>query len=123
MTQPAMTVEGDERLRATMHAAADDIGDMSSTGRAVGELVRVRAATTAPKLTGALASSVRASETSGEVEIASDLVYAARVNFGAPSVGQAAQPFMTDALADTENLITEAYERDVARAVSQVKGA
>jgi phage gpG-like protein len=123
MSGTSVTVEGDKRLVATMHAAADDLNDLTSTGRGAGGVVRARAASNAPKVTGRLSGSVRVSASATEVVVASGLVYAARVNYGMPSVGQAAQPFMTDALGETEREVVARYERATAAAISHVKGA
>jgi len=117
------TVEGDAALKATTRHAADEIGDLDSTGRAAGEVVRARAASAAPKVSGRLAGSVRVVASAQEVVVASDLVYAPRINFGWPAGGLAAQPFLTDALADTERAITDQYERRVNAIVGGIRGA
>lgn len=119
----SITVEGDERLRATMSHAADDLADMATVGRSAGEVVRARAASNAPKVTGRLAASVRASSTASEVVVASSIAYAARVNYGMPSVSQPAQPFMSDALRDTESAVIAMYSRRVDGAISHIRGA
>lgn len=118
-----ITVEGDTMLAATLRRAAGELGDLASTGRAAGEIVRARAASNAPKRTGRLSGSVTAAATRTEVVIASGVVYAARVNYGMPSVGQPAQPFMSDALGDTQKEVVARYERAVNTAVSHVRGA
>jgi HK97 gp10 family phage protein len=118
-----VTVEGDTMLAATLHRAAAELADLSATGRGAGELVRARAASNAPKRTGRLAGSVRASASRSEVVVASGTVYAARVNYGMPSVGQPAQPFLTNALGDTQKEVVARYERAVNAAVSHVRGA
>jgi phage gpG-like protein len=123
MSGTSITVEGDERLTATLHHAADDLADMSSVGGSAGEVVRARAASNAPKVTGRLAGSVRASATSSEVVVASTLVYAGRVQYGMPSVSQPAQPFMSDALRETERAVVDLYARRCDHAMSQVQGA
>jgi len=123
MSQDAVTVVGDKRLAATMANATRMLADMSSAHKEAGEVVRARAASNAPKRTGRLAASVTASASAGEVVVASALPYARRVNYGAPSVGQAAQPFMTNALADTQSATLTKYNRRCQVAMAQVKGA
>jgi phage gpG-like protein len=118
-----ITVEGDAMLAATLHRAAGDLADLTATGRGAGEVVRARAASNAPKRTGRLAGSVRASASRSEVVVAAGVVYAARVNYGMPSVGQPAQPFLSDALGDTQREVGARYERAVNTAVSHVRGA
>lgn len=119
----SITVEGERELVATLHRAAADLADMGTTNRGVGEVLRARAASNAPKVTGRLAGSVRVKVTATETVVASALVYARRVNYGMPSVGQPAQPFMTDALGDTQREIVARYERAIGAAISHVRGA
>lgn len=116
-------VTGDKMLAATLHNAARQLVNMTSTHAQAGEVVRARAASNAPKRSGRLAGSVRASASSDEVEVSSSVVYARRVNYGMPSVGQAAQPFMTNALRDTEREVVGRYAKATGQAVAQVKGA
>jgi HK97 gp10 family phage protein len=122
MTKPTMTVEGDERLAATARKAADDLDDMTTTNRGVAETVRARAASGAPKVTGALAGSVVVSAVGKlDIEIAATAEYANVVEYG--HQGVPAKPFMANALRDSQALIVGAYERDVADTVDNVKGA
>lgn len=121
-TQPAVSVDGDEDLARTTRAAADDLADMDSANRAIGELVRARAASAAPKLTGALAGSVRASATATEIEVVSDLVYAPVINNGWPGHNISAQPFMTSALNAATATIVDRYADETSQAVSHIHG-
>jgi len=117
-------VEGSERLAATCRDAGDELADMEAANRTVGELVRGRAATDAPKVSGRLAGSLRVSSvTKSEVVVASDLVYAAPINFGWPARNISAQPFMSNALNESEKFVLQTYEARVGAAVSGVKGA
>lgn len=122
MTKPTMTLDGDERLEATARHAADDLEDMTTTGRGVGELVRARAASNAPKVTGFLAGSVVVESVDRlEVVIAATAEYANIIEFG--RTGVPAKPFMRNAMRDTQTATVEAYERKVSSSVSNVKGA
>lgn len=117
-----MTVEGDERLAATARKAADDLDDMSTTGRGVAETIRARAASNAPKVTGYLSGSVVVAAVGKlDVEIAATAEYSNVVEYGHQDVP--AKPFMANALRDSQALIVAAYSRDVADTVDNVKGA
>ena len=122
-SQPPISIEGDERLAATTRAAAHDLADMDTSNRAVGEVVRARAASAAPKVTGALAGSVRADVTANGVDVASDLVYAPVINNGWAAHNIVAQPFMTNALADATSLVLAKYTDEIGDDMRQVKGA
>jgi len=115
-------VIGDTRLKATMHGAAREIGDINLTSVAA-EVAR-DAAGRAPRLTGALAGSIRPSWNVGAIAtVRSDLPYAGRTEYGWPKVGQSARPFMRPALiANTDTALKEA-DKQAERALSHVKGA
>jgi phage gpG-like protein len=124
MTSAVRTeIIGDKRLAATMRSAAIQIQDMESTNKGIGERVRARASSNAPKVTGRLAGSVRASASSREVVVASSLEYAGVIERGKPSVGTPAQPFMANAMRDTERQNVDDIERRVNLACAQIKGA
>lgn len=123
MPEPNVTVVGADRLAMTMRAAAHDLADMSTSNRAVGEVVRARAASLAPKVTGRLAGSVRPSYDGGEVVIASGLVYAPPINYGWPAHNIVAQPFMVNAVEDSRTAVVARYSSDVGQAIKQIKGA
>lgn len=118
-----ISVTGDTMLAATLHNAARQLDDMAATNRQAGEVVRARAASNAPKRTGRLAGSVRVSASGHEAVVSSSVVYAARVNYGMPSVGQVAQPFMTNALASTASASVDKYEARVNAIVRTIRGA
>lgn len=123
MTQQAMTLEGDERLTSTARHAADELGDMSAPGRAVGEMTRARAASNAPKVTGYLAGSVIVQSVNRlEVVIAATAEYSNIVESGRPSVGVPAKPFMANAMRDTQAAAEAAYAKQVSDTVDNVKG-
>lgn len=124
MTTTPLTVEGDERLAATARHAADELRDMDTANRAVGEIVRARAASDAPRVSGRLAGSVVvASVSSTEVVIAATEVYAPPINYGWSARNIVAQPFMTNALNETQSAAIDIYGRRVNDAVSHIKGA
>ena len=122
-SQPSVSVDGDERLVATTRAAAHDLAELDTSNRAVGEVVRARAASNAPKVTGRLAGSVRADVVANGVEIASDLVYAPVINNGWPAHNIVAQPFMTNALSEATSLVLAKYTDEIGDDMRQVKGA
>lgn len=123
-TTPPVSVEGDERLASTCRHAADELGDMDTANRAVGELVRARAAGNAPRVSGRLAGSVRVASVSAlDVVIASDLVYAPVINFGWPAHNIVAQPFMTNAMSETQNAAVDLYAARVNGITRDIKGA
>lgn len=120
-----MTTElkGDKRLALTMDLAARDLDDMSDAATSSGAQLVSTARGKAPRLTGALANSLTADTDVSSVQVSSGLDYAGRTHYGWAAVGQQAQPFLTDALAELEKPIVDRYQRQVDKALDKVKGA
>lgn len=117
-----ITVEGDERFRATMDHAADGIENLTQAPTEAGNVVRLRAATLAPKATATLSRSISATTTNGEAVIGSGLDYAGPMEFGVPGHGIAAHPYMRPALADSTGAVVAAYGNDVQKQLDTVHG-
>ena len=118
-----ITVEGGAELSRTLHKAADDFGDMDAPGGRAANLVATSGRQEAPRLTGALASSIRPDVDGNTAAVVSALPYAGRTHYGWAAVGQRAQPFLTDPLARYENKIVEYYGDEAERILSHVEGA
>lgn len=120
-----MTVEvrGADTLARTLGSAAHDLEDMREPGQASAAQLLNSARSKAPRLSGRLASSLTADTGPVLVEVTSGLEYAGRTHYGWPAVGQQAQPFLTDALAELDNTIVDNYQAQVLRALGKVKGA
>ena len=115
-----VTVQGADRLAATLHAAADDLADMGAVHAAVGSLIAARVHP--PRLTGRLAGSIRASSSAREVVVGSNLVYAPVQEYGWPAHGIRATRFLASAFAGSINTATDRYADAVADAIRDVKG-
>lgn len=116
-------VKGEQMLAATCAAAGRDLETMHEAASQAGQHIAQVAKGKAPRLTGALASSISTGVEGEGAEVGSGLVYAGRTHYGWPAVHQAAQPFLTDALAETQAETLRYYQREVDRALAQVKGA
>jgi hypothetical protein len=118
-----VTVVGGPELSRTMHEAARDLGDMERAGARAVTLVVNRGRQNAPRLTGALASSVEGRLEGPVAAAMSALPYAARVNYGYARYGQRAQPFLTDALVQMQGPIVAEYVDEADRILHEVRGA
>ena len=117
-----ITVDGDENLRRTMHAAAADIENMDQLDNA--RLVAQRAAANAPKVSGRLARSVVAKDLGkGQAAVVSDLVYAPVIHYGWAAHHISPNPFLTEAVADSTRLVEANSERKAQAALAKVRGA
>lgn len=123
-------VEGARELEATMHRAADDVGDLSSAASQSGSQVAQVARGLAPVRSGRLVGTIRAAQptsaravTAGGVTAGGPGVpYAGPIHWGWAARNIQAQPFLTDALAQTESSVVNTYAEAVGRTVSTIHG-
>lgn len=116
-----VTVEGADRLAATMRAAAGELADMGAVHAAVGSMIAGRVSP--PRLTGRLAGSIRSSSTPRDVVVGSNLVYAPVHEYGWPAHNIRARRYLASAFAGSINTALDQYGQAVADAVRKVKGA
>jgi hypothetical protein len=119
----SVEVKGAATFQATTALAAADLGDMREPGQASAAQLLTTGRSKTPRLSGRLANSLTADIGPVLVEVSSGLDYAGRTHYGWPAVGQRAQPFLTDALAELDNTILDNYQHQVEKALSKVKGA
>jgi hypothetical protein len=116
-------VAGVQDLRGSLRRAADELSDLSGVDREVGQLVLAHV--DPPRLTGALASTVRAEPDAGGVTVAAgspDVPYAGVIHNGWPAHNIRARPYLTDALDKQEAAIADKYADHADHAMAQVKG-
>lgn len=124
MTSIRADVKGTDTLTRTMHAAGDDFDDLSDPALVAGRIIAARASATAPRLSGRLAGSIRATRSrTGAVDIGSPLPYAAPIHWGWRARGIIGRPFLSEAGTATEPQWIKAYEDYVDATIDQVKGA
>jgi hypothetical protein len=110
------TVDGLDRFVETLADAAEQLADLDTVNREAGALVV--AAVEAPRLTGALASTVAAVADRDGFTLTA----------GGPAVPYAAivharNPFLTRALDDEEQRVTDLYTDHVTDTVNTIQGA
>ena len=115
-------VQGADQLARTLSAAGDDLRDLSAVNEEAGRYVTARARAAAPRRTGRLAASLRATVDKAAVSIESPLVYANPIHWGWKARNITAQPFLLDALATNEPAVLEMYERNNERVLDHVHG-
>jgi hypothetical protein len=116
-------VRGADQLARTMHAAGEQLADLSQVNRHAGDLVLSRARGRTPVRTGRLVGSLIATATAGRVEMGSSLVYAGPIHNGWPAHHIEANPFLADAVRASEDQVVALYADEVLDAISGVKGA
>jgi hypothetical protein len=121
-----VTVEGGRRLRATLKAAGDDLGELRAAHAAAAALVAAVATAGAPHRTGRLAGSVRGSGTKTAAIIragSARVPYANPIHWGWGLRHIAADPWMSRAAVGTEDRWAAGYRDEVDRILATVKGA
>lgn len=113
-------IDGSSRLVATLAAAAAKLADFSTPNSAAARAAASRAKAIAPKRTGALAGSIRASGTRRVGMITASAPHARPVHWGAR--GTPARPFLSIAAQGTESGWIKSYEQHVDDALNTVKG-
>src|SRR6188508_1995954 len=105
MAGPIVKVEGARQLRATLRKAGDDLGDLQRIHATVSRIVAARAASNAPRVSGALAGSVRGSQAKTRAIVRAGgarVPYAGPIHWGWPRRNIAATLFASRAATDTE---------------------
>lgn len=92
------TVTGLDELRATLAAAADQLGDLTAPGAEAGQAIAAFGQQYAPVLTGELAGSFGLTTVDDGVTVTNSAEHAIPVQFGTRFM--AAQPFMPGDLAE-----------------------
>lgn len=119
----AFNVRGGDQLQATLRQAGEDLGDLAAPSKRAGDLVVGAARGRAPKRSGVLAASLFPVVSATGVTVSSRLPYAGPIHWGWPARRIAAQPFLVDAAARTEDTWVGYYADAVQGALDGVKGA
>ena len=120
---PAVTVDGDEVLAATLRTAGRQLSDWAQVNAAAAARVAQDAARRAPKRTGRLAGSIGATSDKSGGQVTASVVYAKVQEYGWAARNIRAQPYLRPALEDDRDAIVAMYNDRMRDVVSQVKGA
>jgi hypothetical protein len=119
-------VEGARELRRTLKRAGVSVEDLKDANQAAGNIVAAAGRVSAPRRTGALPSSVRASRAAASATVRAGgarTPYAGVIHWGWPAHGISAQPWLSEAATSTESAWTAAYEAGVEKLLATIKGA
>jgi phage gpG-like protein len=118
------TVEvlGADRLAATMGRAAHDLGDLGAANSRAGEAVANPARSAAPRVTGALAASIRTDRDRDGATVSATVVYASVINYGWAAHGIAANPFLTGTFERQERTVVDVYAAELDNIVGRIRG-
>lgn len=125
MTDPGVRVEGLDNLVRTMNRAKVDISELKEAHRAAGEIVAREAGARAPRRSGKLAGTLRASKQARRAQVLlgrTSVPYAGPIHWGWPARGIAANPFVSEAAQHTEPVWLPLYLKDMQHALDKVRG-
>lgn len=118
-----VTIQGAEELRRTLKRAADQVSDMTGTNQQAASRLGAAASARAPRRTGALAGSMRATATPTQARVEFPIVYANPIHWGWPARNIRSNPFATTALEQTQAVTVGLYEKRVDQIVGGIRGA
>ena len=119
----SVTVTGAAEVASTMRKAARQLGDMTKAHRAAADIFTTLARARAPRLTGALAAATQAAASKEGAGFQNDLPYFGPIHYGWPHRNIVAQPYVDEAVADSEAQWFAVYVRAVQDACDEVRGA
>lgn len=125
MPDQALTfrVDGVPKLTRTLKKAGEDITELVEAHARAAAIVEAAARATAPRRSGKLASSIRATRSKLKAEIQVRSIYAMPIHWGWPSRNIDPQPWVSQAAQATEPEWLPIYEDAVQKALDQVAGA
>ena len=125
MTDPVVSVVGLARLRRDLRKIGDDLGDLKDANKRAGSIVAAESARRAPRVSGRLAGSGRASRAAGRASVlfgGARVPYAGPVHWGWPARGIEANPFVVDAAQATESTWVGEYLADLDKIATRLDG-
>lgn len=118
-------VKGLKTLVRTMRKAGEDLSDLKDVHQMVGNMVVAVAQQLAPKRSGALAGSIRAGRLASGVSVkagGAQIPYAGPIHWGWPARNIEANPFLTNAAAQTESQWSDLYFSELEKIIERVEG-
>lgn len=119
-------IQGARELRRTLKRAGVSVEDLKDANAAAGAIVVAAGRTSAPRRSGRMAGTVRASRAAASATVRAGgaaVPYAGVIHWGWPARGIAAQPWLSEAATSTESAWLAAYEAGVEKVLSTIKGA
>lgn len=123
VSELSVKVEGLATFDSTMKKAADELGRLTDAQGKAAAVIEQAARARAPRRSGRLAGSIRASRGAGGEVLQVTAAYAGPIHWGWPSRHIDPQPFAMDAARATEGQWIKFYETDVQKTLDGVKGA
>lgn len=123
MADASVKVEGLDSFLSSMQKAEQELGKLEGAHSAAAAVIASAVAAAAPRRTGRLAGSVRASRGSTGAAVDVTAPYAGPIEWGWPSRNIDGTHFAMNAARATEPQWVKFYEEGVQKALDEVRGA
>lgn len=122
---PVLRSKGVRQLAKDLRELEGGVAELREANQKVGKIVVAEARRRAPRVSGKLAASTKATRAPHRVKITGGgarTPYAGPIHWGWPKRNIAPQPFVTTAAYDTQPEWVDAYRADIQRLTDKVKG-
>ena len=122
MAEASITIKGVEEVKSSLNKLAKDIEQNSNVISDLGKTIANSASAIAPKLTGALASSIGSKFENKTLQIYAgnkSVPYAGVIEYGWPQHNIDAQPYLNTALKENMGLIEKKYDEQIAQSIKK----
>lgn len=122
---PTVRVKGVKQLAKDLRDFEGGVAELKDANQKVGKIVVAEAQRRAPRVSGRLARSTKATRAPHRVKITGGgarVPYAGVIHWGWPARNITGQPFVTDAAHDTQPEWLDEYRREITRLAAKVKG-
>lgn len=118
----SISVEGEAQVKAALNKVEKDLTDRLDLNKDLSEELSKKASAMAPRLTGALASSVKGNPSQEKAQIlagSQSVPYAGVQEYGWPEKNIQAQPYLRPAVFDNMGYIVEKYNKYIESVVKK----
>jgi predicted small secreted protein len=119
----SVTVTGATEVASTMRGAGRDLENMGKAHAEAADIIAKASQAAAPRLTGALAAATEAYSSDEGAGVSNPLPYFGPIHYGWAEHNISAQPYVDEAVADSEREWLAVYEHAVQEAADSVRGA
>ena len=123
MSRERYTIVGATEVASTLRKAGASLKDLTKANQDAANIVAALSRARAPRLTGALANATQAYASKEGAGIRNELPYFGPIHYGWPSRNIAAQPYVDEAVAESESQWLAVYQHAAESACEMVKGA
>ena len=122
MAEAGITIQGVKEVKDSLNKLARELESNIELNKELSTTLSQKASAMAPKLTGALASSVQGNPSAEKAQIlagSAAVPYAGVIEYGWPAKNKQAQPYLNPAVNNNIGYIIEKYNDSIQKAVKK----